>query len=189
MIKLFAILIRNSIKAFNLIVMNIFKTQFLSCGKNVRFYPWDEFSYDTIKIGTNVKISNGAKFSASNSYLVIKDNVMFGPDVIIMAGDHNTSVIGEFMINVKFKNPHNDAPIIIEEDCWIGAGVIILKGVTIGRGSIIGAGSIVTRSIAPYSVAVGSPARVVKKRMSDEEILNHEYLLYLKHERFVNNYL
>jgi acetyltransferase-like isoleucine patch superfamily enzyme len=53
-------------------------------------------------------------------------------------------------------------PIILEDDVWLGARVIVLKGVTIGQGAVIGAGSVVTRDIPPHSVAVGQPARVVK---------------------------
>ena len=52
----------------------------------------------------------------------------------------------------------------IMNDVWIGTGVRILDGVTIGRGSVIGAGSVVTKSIPDYSVAVGAPAKVIKKR-------------------------
>lgn len=62
-------------------------------------------------------------------------------------------------------------PIRIEDDSWIGANAVILPGVTIGRGSTIGAGAIVSRDIPPYSVAVGIPARVVKKLPSVEEEL------------------
>ena len=54
--------------------------------------------------------------------------------------------------------------ITIEDDCWLGTGVRVLDGVTIGRGSVIGAGAVVSRDIPPYSVAVGVPARVIKKR-------------------------
>lgn len=54
--------------------------------------------------------------------------------------------------------------VTVENDCWIGSKATILDGVTIGRGSVIGAGSVVTHSIPPYSVAVGNPARVIRKR-------------------------
>lgn len=59
------------------------------------------------------------------------------------------------------------ADIVIEDDVWIGYGVIILKGVRIGRGSIIGAGSVVTGNIPPSSVAAGNPATVVRKLDED----------------------
>ena len=54
--------------------------------------------------------------------------------------------------------------VVIEDDVWVGSKATILDGVTIGQGAVIGAGSIVTRSIPPYSIAVGSPARVIGTR-------------------------
>lgn len=56
-----------------------------------------------------------------------------------------------------------ELPVIIEEDCWLGTGAIVLPGVHIGRGSIIGAGAVVTKDIPPLSLAVGVPARVVRQ--------------------------
>jgi acetyltransferase-like isoleucine patch superfamily enzyme len=56
-----------------------------------------------------------------------------------------------------------ELPVMIEEDCWLGTGAIILPGVHIGRGSIIGAGAVVTKDIPPLSLAVGIPARVVRQ--------------------------
>jgi acetyltransferase-like isoleucine patch superfamily enzyme len=55
------------------------------------------------------------------------------------------------------------APVVIEDDVFIGTGSIVLRGVTIGAGSLIGAGSVVTRSIPPRSIAAGSPARVLRE--------------------------
>lgn len=55
------------------------------------------------------------------------------------------------------------APVVIQDNVWIGERVTILKGVTIGRGSVIGCDSVVTKSIPPYSVACGNPAKVVKR--------------------------
>ena len=56
-----------------------------------------------------------------------------------------------------------EIPVTIEEDCWLGTGAIVLPGVHIGRGSIIGAGAVVTKDIPPLSIAVGVPARVIRK--------------------------
>jgi acetyltransferase-like isoleucine patch superfamily enzyme len=61
-------------------------------------------------------------------------------------------------------------PTVIEEDCWIGAGAIVLSGVAIGRGCVIGAGAVVTRDVPPYSVALGAPARVRRRRRHAPEL-------------------
>ncbi len=63
-----------------------------------------------------------------------------------------------------------ESDVIIGNAVWIGDSVIVLPGVTIGDGAVVGAGSVVTRSIPAFSVAVGNPARVIKKRFSDEKI-------------------
>jgi acetyltransferase-like isoleucine patch superfamily enzyme len=54
--------------------------------------------------------------------------------------------------------------IVIEDDCWIAANSIILDGVTIGRGSVVAAGAVVSKSVPPYSVVAGVPARIIKSR-------------------------
>jgi acetyltransferase-like isoleucine patch superfamily enzyme len=56
----------------------------------------------------------------------------------------------------------DDRPIVIEDDVWVGAGAIVLPGVTIGRGSVIAAGAVVTRSVPPMSVVGGMPARPLR---------------------------
>jgi acetyltransferase-like isoleucine patch superfamily enzyme len=77
------------------------------------------------------------------------------------------------MFDVNDKKKGDDLDIIIQDDVWIASGVIILKGVTIGKGSIIGAGSLVNTNISPYSIAVGTPARVIKKRFNKIELEQH----------------
>lgn len=86
-----------------------------------------------------------------------------GPNVTLSTAGHETSVLSRVKY-VEFGHP-----IRIEDDCWLGSNVTVLPGVTVGRGSTIGAGSVVTRDIPPYSVAVGVPARVIKKLKTIEE--------------------
>lgn len=96
-------------------------------------------------------------------------------------------IVGKFIDTVSDSdkdkydvNREFDQDVIIEEDVWCGANVTILKGVTVGRGSIIAAGAVVTKSIPPYSIAGGVPAKVIKQRMTNEEIVLHESSLYYK---------
>ncbi|KAF4868321.1 putative acetyltransferase [Colletotrichum siamense] len=99
------------------------------------------------------------------SLVIIGNRVQLGPNVSIYSAGHETSVLSRIKF-VEFGDP-----VYIEDDAWIGGGTIILPGVTIGKGSTIGAGSIVTKSIPPYSVAMGAPAKVVKKLPTIEEEL------------------
>ena len=101
---------------------------------------------------------------------------MFGPGVNIHGGDHVMNQVGVYMDQVQ-KNFGDDPDLVVDDDVWIGANAIILGGVTIGRGAVIGAGTIVTKSVPSYSVVVGNPGRVIKKRFSKEQIIEHERLL------------
>jgi phosphonate metabolism protein (transferase hexapeptide repeat family) len=70
----------------------------------------------------------------------------------------------------EFFNWRREHKCTLGHDIWIGHGAIILPGVTVGTGAVIGAGSVVTKDIPPYSIAVGVPAKVIKKRFSDDII-------------------
>ncbi|EOX3343912.1 DapH/DapD/GlmU-related protein [Vibrio cholerae] len=154
------------------------KRLFLEIGSNVVFSPSDTFTFGTIKIGNDCYIGPGARFIASNSSITISDKVLFGPNVTIMGGDHNISVVGEFMFDVSTKLPENDSPVIIESDVWVGCNVTILKGVTIGRGAVVAAGSVVTKSVERYSIVGGVPAKKIKSRFNIDEIRLHEKALF-----------
>ena len=147
-----------------------------SCGDNVYIGSNCTLTYNTIEIGSHVYIGHGCVIQSAHGVIRIGNHVMFGPGVNIHGGDHVVKQIGIYMDEAK-KKQGQDLPLIIEDDVWVGANAIILKGVTIGRGSVIGAGSVVTKSIPNYSVVVGNPAKVIKKRFSDEEIQEHERLL------------
>jgi acetyltransferase-like isoleucine patch superfamily enzyme len=154
------------------------KARLGACGDNVTFAPDTIFlSPETIYIGNDVSLGNGGHFSAINTYIRIGDKVMFAPQVGIIAGDHNTSVLGVYMKDVQEKRPDDDQPVIIENDVWIGFRAIILKGVTVGRGSIVAAGAVVTRDVPRYSVVGGVPAKILHMRWSGREIIEHERMV------------
>ena len=93
--------------------------------------------------------------------VTIGDYTMIGPGTLITSVGHTLSPKGR-RSHLSFAKP-----VTIENDVWIGGNVVILPGITIGRGSVIGAGSVVTKDIPPFSVAVGSPARVIKTIEND----------------------
>lgn len=99
----------------------------------------------------------------------------FGQDIKIILTNHNylfPSMQYTFYIKNFGKLPYQPlgTQVNIGNDVWIGDNVIILPGVTIGDGCIIGGGAIVTKDVAPYSIVAGNPAKVIKKRFSDEKI-------------------
>lgn len=158
--------------------MYLLRPLFRSFGKNFVFDPNGTFSFRTISVGNDVYIGPGACLIASASEIIIGNKVLFGPNVTIVGGDHNIEQIGRFMYDVKEKLPENDQPVTIEDDVWLGAGVIILKGTTIGRGSVVAAGALVTKNVPRYAIVAGVPARVVKMRFTVDGILAHEKALY-----------
>lgn len=97
------------------------------------------------------------------SLVVIGDRVQIGTGVSLITAGHDTSILSRRKF-VEFGHP-----IFIEDDCWIGSNVVVLPGVRIGQGCTIGAGSVVIKDIPPFSVAVGTPCRVIKKIRSAEE--------------------
>jgi acetyltransferase-like isoleucine patch superfamily enzyme len=85
--------------------------------------------------------------------------VSIAPEVFITASDY------QFVRGKRFREqPRRELDVVVGDDVWLGAKVIVTAGVTIGEGCIVGAGAVVTRSIPPGSIAVGVPARVVAER-------------------------
>lgn len=155
------------------------KKQLAECGSNVYIGHFCDFIPSHIHCGHDVHIGSHASFIASISKIYIGNYVLFGPSVTIRGGDHRIDVLGKhiFEISEDEKLPENDQNVVIEDGVWVGCNVTILKGVTIGRGAVIGAGSVVTKNIPAYAIAVGNPAKVVKYRFSEKEIIEHEYIL------------
>lgn len=167
-------------KVIRRLLMKLFLFRFKSHGANVIFNPFDDFSYETISVGNDVYIGPGAVFNASDSAIVIGSKVMFGPEVCIMGGDHNFSRVGEYMFDVKEKNPEDDLAVTVCDDTWIGCRAVILKGVTIGTGAIVAAGAVVTKSVPEYAIVGGVPAKVIGMRFSAENIELHKERIGIK---------
>ena len=104
----------------------------------------------------------------------IGDYTMFANDVIIIGGDH---VYTQTDYPIIFSGREELKETRVGRDCWIGARSIIFSGITIGDGAIVAAGSIVTKDVEPYSIVGGVPAKIIKRRFTDSEIIDHQKML------------
>lgn len=126
-------------------------------GKNINIEKGASFGR-RLQIGDNSGVGINALLDGE---VIIGNNVMMGPDVIIYTQNHEFSSLDIPMCKQGFQN---EKKVVIGNDVWIGARVIILPGVTINDGCVIGAGSVVAKSIPKNSIVVGNPARVIKRR-------------------------
>lgn len=128
---------------------------------NCRLAVYGNSNKANITIGNNCYIGFGfSVLSCSEAEINIGDDVLFASNVIVTNENHG--------IDPESDIPYMDQPlkaknVSIGNGCWIGEKVCILSGVSIGEKAIIGAGSVVTKSIPGYSIAVGNPARIIKK--------------------------
>lgn len=134
--------------------------------------PWNTFElgnhstiedFSAINNGVGaVVIGDRTKIGLSNTIIgpvVIGNDIRLAQNITVSGLNHNYQDIKTPI----HKQGVSTSPIVIEDECWIGANVVVLAGVTIGKHSVVAAGSIVTKNIPPYSVAVGNPARVIKQ--------------------------
>lgn len=103
-----------------------------------------------------------------DTHIYIGDYTMIGPNVVIATGGH------PILPQLREQGYQYNAPVHIGKNCWLGAGVIIVPGITIGDNSVIGAGSVVTKDIPANVLAVGNPCRVLR------EIGEHDREYYFK---------
>jgi acetyltransferase-like isoleucine patch superfamily enzyme len=122
----------------------------------------------TIWFPEGVSIGEGSMVG-ENCFLDGYGGLTIGRNVLIA---HNSSLIAEDHgfatrhIPIRYQ-PKTAAPIVVEDDVWIGCGVRVLKGVRIGTGAIVAAGAVVTRDVPPYAIVGGIPARVIAMRPED----------------------
>jgi len=116
-----------------------------------------------VAVGPTSYIGHRCLFYGHNGIQIGRD-ALLANDVQLICGNHTFS---RRDIPIRAQPPLG-APIIVEDDVWLGASVIVLGGVTVGKGSVVGAGAVVTHSLPPYSIARGVPAVVVGTRGEDE---------------------
>ena len=134
-------------------------------GVGCRIEAYPENKEKVVFIGDNVQINDYVHISGMKG-VRLGDNVLIASKVFISDLNH-----GNYSDEGLIDSPHTPPserklyakPIIIEDNVWLGEFVSVLSGVTIGKGSIVGANSVVSRSLPSYVIAVGTPARVVKK--------------------------
>lgn len=145
---------------------------------------------DRIRVGSHCRIEGELFVFAHGGQISIGDWCFVGPGtrlwsaIELQIGDrvlisHNVNVMDSLTHPLSSEQRHahfraiitsghpgvidlDEKPVRIEDDAWIGAGAIILRGVTIGRGAVVAAGSVVTRSVSPHTVVAGNPARPIK---------------------------
>jgi acetyltransferase-like isoleucine patch superfamily enzyme len=142
---------------------NVHSTTYIASGSR--------FSRDLV-MGAHGYIGPGSRFSPG---VKIGRYVMIGPEVLIVGDDHIYDKPGTPVIFSG--RPENRKSTVINDDVWIASRVLILSGVTIGQGAIIGAGALVTKDVEPYSVVVGSPAKHLRYRFTEEERILHDKAL------------
>lgn len=124
-------------------------------------------SYSIVR-GVPGKIEIGAD-TGIGDYSIVNavESVSIGSRVMIAAGCHITDANHDIAGHGSMQTaPRKADPVVIEDDVWIGANAVVTAGVTIGRGAVVGAGAVVTRSVEPYTIVVGVPARPVGTRDS-----------------------
>lgn len=142
-------------------IQNIQIGSHFACGPCCQILCQDKNASGALIIGDWVALNSNVMINADNGgKIYIGNNVIVGPNAVLRAANHSFNSMD---LPIR-RQEHLPGVIHLEEDVWLGAGVIVLPNIRIGRGAVIGAGSVVNRDIPPFSVAAGIPAQVIKKR-------------------------
>ena len=135
----------------------LLKEMFAEIGENCYIEPPLRANWGGhhVHFGKNV-YANFNLTLVDDTHIYVGDYTMIGPNVVIATGGH------PILPELRKKGYQFNAPIHIGENCWIGAGAIILPGITIGKNVVVGAGSVVTKDLPDNVVAVGNPCKVIK---------------------------
>ena len=132
---------------------------------------------DRTKLGFRTTLGTNNFFGGK---VTIGKYCQIGRDVAFHPTNHPitfpTTYVNSQLFGGELKSLKTEKSITLGHDIWVGHGVIILAGVTVGNGAILAAGSIITKDVEPYSIVAGNPARLIRKRFSDQSIEELEKL-------------
>lgn len=156
----------------------------------LRIFWYFRIRHRWVRFGKNVHVQLGCFFGGAKPDISIGDfvgigfNCFFlckckiGNKVLVASNchfvnrhDHRYDIVGKSMWDA---GRGEASMIVVGDDVWIGESVTILAPVVIGRGAIIAAGSVVTNDVPPYAIVGGNPARIIKMRFADDQIVEHE---------------
>ena len=159
------------------------RRKFAKIGKHSVVQSGSTLVPENMIIDDHCVIQDHINFISNKGKLIVKKYSVISSGCTIIPGAHKLMVGVPFYLSTMKHVGDEEGDIIIEEDCWIGAGCILLPKCHIRRGAVVGAGSIVKKDIPPYAVAVGTPARIIATKFSIDQIIAHESVLYPPAER------
>ena len=148
-------------------------------------YPMTIDHIKSVFVESNVTLRDNLRIvNAPHERVVVKQYSVLSSGVTIITNTHRSTVgIPHFLLGPSHINDKS-ADVQIDEDVWVGANATILAGVRLGRGCVVAAGAVVTKSVPPYALVAGTPARIVKRIFSVDQIIKHEQELYPPQNRF-----
>ena len=167
------------------------KSQFAECADNVIITPpYNICNPKNVFLGPAIGLGPNANISALNAKFICKGHCAIAEGLTVHTGNH-ARIIGLYVTDITEVNKPQgyDKDVIVEEDVWIGSNVTLLSGVTIGRGTTVAAGAVVVKSMPPYCVCGGVPAKFIKFYWTIDKILEHEVKLYAEENRYTRQQL
>lgn len=162
------------LKKIRMLYLQHFRYRLLKCGK-------DTYIGKSVMIRSNCVSIGFKSFVGPECWLASKvdigNYVMLAGRVAIVGGDHRFDVV--CVPSIEAGRAENKK-VVIADDVWIGHGAIIMHGVIIGEGAIVAAGAVVTKNVEPYSIVAGVPAKTIRMRFSEEDIIKHQKALEQK---------
>lgn len=192
--KLFTKIKKNRfIRGAYFIIKNYFLcrySQFGYYGKDVNMIPPITISNpENVYLYGNNGLNN-ATILTTNAKFVMKPNSGAASGLKVVTGNHARIIGVPYRCITEDMKPNGlDADVIVEEDVWMGINVTLLSGVTVGRGTTVAAGAVVNKSMPPYCICGGVPARVIKFYWTVEQIMEHESKIYPKDKQYTREEL